>query len=61
MSAKYITELPKKIVEGPEVEEVEEVIEEMPVVDETVVVQPVRQFDTKVTTLLTIGLLCPKL
>lgn len=60
VSAKYITELPKKIVEEPEVEEVEEVIEEMPVVDETVVVQPVRQFDTKVATLLTIGSFMPE-
>lgn len=60
VSAKYITELSKKIVEAPEVEEVEEVIEEMPVVDETVVVQPVRQFDTKVVTLLTIGSFMPE-
>lgn len=60
VSAKYITELPKKIVEDPEVEEVEEVIEEMPVVEETVVVQPVRQVDTKVATPLTIGSLMPE-
>lgn len=60
VSAKYITELPKKIVEDPEVEEVEEVIEEMPVVEETVVVQPVRQVDTKVATPLTIGSFMPE-
>ena len=59
VSAKYITELPKKIVEDPEVEEVEEVIEEMPVVEETVV-QPVRQVDTKVATPLTIGSFMPE-
>lgn len=60
VSAKYITELPKKIVEDPEVEEVEEVIEEMPVVEETVVVQPFRQVDTKVATPLTIGSFMPE-
>lgn len=60
VSAKYITELPKKVVEEPEIEEVEEVIEEMPVVEETVVAEPVRQFDDEIPTPLTLGSFIPE-
>lgn len=60
VSAKYITELPKKVVEEPEIEEVEEVIEETPIVEETIVAEPVSQFDDEVPTPLSLGSFIPE-
>lgn len=56
VSAKYITELPKKVVEGPEeVEEVVEVVEELPVENTPVyVVQNDSNYE-EISTPLTIG------